>query len=309
MFYTRRMTRPTYHETECKSALNRVSGMPFAWSLNPYRGCVHACHYCYARATHAHLGMNADADFETRIVVKRNFAEVLRGELARPSWRREQVAVGTATDAWQPCEGRYRIARAALAALVDFRTPAGIVTKSTLVQRDLDLLVALQRVAGVAVNVTITTLDRDVWRTVEPGTPPPWQRLATVGRLAAAGVPVGVYLAPVLPGITDGAAAIDQLAEAAAAHGAGWLWAAPLRLAPLVKEHYLGMVASARPELLGRYRRSYPAADPPAAWRDGLARRVAEARERHGLADGAAARLGAGRPGRATAAEQLVLAI
>lgn len=303
------MTRATYHETECKSALNRVSGMPFAWSLNPYRGCVHACHYCYARATHVHLGMNADADFETRIVVKRNFAEVLRGELARPSWRREQVAVGTATDAWQPCEGRYRIARASLAALVDFRTPAGIVTKATLVQRDLDLLVALQRAAGVAVNVTVTTLDREVWRTVEPGTPPPWQRLATVGRLAAAGVPVGVYLAPVLPGITDGAAAIDQLAEAAAAHGAGWLWAAPLRLAPLVKEHYLGMVASARPELLERYRRSYPAADPPPAWRDGLARRVAEARERHGLADGAAARLGEGRPGAGAAVEQLALAI
>src|SRR5687768_16597014 len=134
------MERVQYIETTCKAALNRVRGMVFNWSLNPYRGCVHGCHYCYARATHAYYGMNAGADFETKIVVKTNFPDALRAELRRPSWRRERVAVGTATDAYQPCEGKYRLTRRVLEALLDHRTPVSIVTKSTLIVRDLDLL-------------------------------------------------------------------------------------------------------------------------------------------------------------------------
>ncbi len=281
------MARAQYRETTCKSALNRVSGMPFAWSLNPYRGCTHACHYCYARATHAHLGMNAGEDFSTRIVVKTNFAEVLRAELGRPSWSRERVAIGTATDAYQPCEGRYRITRRALEALVAFRTPASIVTKSTLVLRDADLLADLARVAGVTVHFTITTLDPVLWALVEPGTPPPAKRLAVLRRLTEAGVPCGVFVAPVLPGLTDSVASLDAVAAAAREHGATSFGASALRLAPLVREHYLGFVAERFPDLLPRYERAYRRTDAPDDYRQALERRLAAVRARHGFGDDA----------------------
>src|SRR5215212_10189406 len=145
------MKRPEYREIPCKSALNRVSGMPFRWSLNPYRGCLHGCHYCYARLSHTYLGMNADEDFETKIIVKINMPEVLRQELRKPSWTRERVAIGTATDAYQPCEGRYRLTRRCLQTLLEHQTPVSIVTKSTLVLRDLDLLAELAALPGTRV--------------------------------------------------------------------------------------------------------------------------------------------------------------
>jgi DNA repair photolyase len=189
MFYPTVMTRPAYMEIPCKTALNRVSGMPFRWSLNPYRGCVHGCHYCYARASHSFLGMNADEDFETKIVVKTNMPEVLQQELRKPSWTGERVAIGTATDAYQPCEGRYALTRRCLEALSDAGTPISIVTKSTLILRDQDLLMELAQTAGVTVYFTITTLDHEHWRLIEPGTPPPHKRLEVLGRLSQAGVP------------------------------------------------------------------------------------------------------------------------
>ena len=281
------MARALYHETTCKSALNRVSGMPFAWSLNPYRGCTHGCHYCYARATHAFYGMNAGEDFSTRIVVKTNFAEVLRAELARPSWRGERVAIGTATDAYQPCEGRYRITRRMLEALVAFRTPASIVTKSTLVLRDADVLADLARVAGVTVYFTVTTLDPSVWPLVEPGTPPPAKRLAVLRRLTEAGVPCGVFLAPILPGISDSAASIDAVAGAAREHGAGSFGTSVLRLAPLVREHYLGFVAARFPALLPRYEQAYVGTNIRPEYLAAMARRVEAIRARHGFAEDA----------------------
>lgn len=278
------MTRPEYIISPCKSAINRVQGMPFAWSLNPYRGCVHACHYCYARATHAHLDLNAGADFETKIFVKTNLPEVLRRELARPGWRGESVAIGTATDPYQPGEGRFRVTRGALEAMLDYRNPLSVVTKSTLVQRDLDLLAALARVAQVRVNMTITTLDPALSRLIEPGTPPPAQRLATLRRMSEEGVPTGVFLAPVLPGITDSEDAIDAVAAAARAHGATTFWAGPLRLAPLVKEHYLGWIATAFPDLLGRYERAYAVgANAPRAYVEKIGGRIAAVRARHGF--------------------------
>lgn len=279
------MNRPRYTEVPCKTALNRVSGMPFRWSLNPYRGCVHGCHYCYARATHAHLGLNADDDFTTRIIVKSNMPEVLRQELSRRSWTRERVALGTATDAYQPCEGRYRLTRRVLATLADFRTPVSVVTKATLVLRDLDLLVALAAMPGTRVNFTITTLDPDLWRSIEPGTPPPGQRLAVMRRLADAGVPCGVYMAPVLPGLTDDDASIAAVAEAARQHGATAFWAGPLRLAPLVKEHFAGFLRESLPALVPRYERTYPNANAPRAYRDRLEARIAVIRHQNGFAD------------------------
>src|SRR3954468_15692112 len=177
MFYYCLMSRAAYIETPCRSAINRVNGMPFRWSLNPYRGGAHACHYCYARATHAYFGMNADEDFETKIVVKANMTEVLPKGLRRKSWQRERIALGTATDPYQPGEGRYRITRGCLEALRDGATPVSLVTKSTLVLRDRDVLVDLAQLPGTRVDFTITSLDAELSRLVEPGTPPPAQRL------------------------------------------------------------------------------------------------------------------------------------
>jgi DNA repair photolyase len=279
------MARAAYIEAPCRSALNRVHGMPFNWSLNPYRGCVHACHYCYARATHAYFGLNADEDFEQTIFVKTNLPEVLRRELAKPSWTGERVAIGTATDAYQPCEGRYRITRRALEAMRDHRNGLSIVTKSTVVQRDADLLDELSRSANVSVQFTITTLDPATWKAVEPGTAPPWQRLATMRRLADRGIRCGVFIAPVLPGITDSAESIEAVVSGAKEHGASSVWASPLRLAPLVKEHYFGFVGETYPDLLPRYQRAFPGQNLPSDYKEALERRIARIREAYGFGD------------------------
>lgn len=268
------MARPTYIEQQCKSALNRVTGMPFAWSLNPYRGCVHACHYCYARATHAYFGLNADEDFETKVFVKVNLPELLRRELAKPSWTGERVSIGTATDSYQPCEGRYRITRRALEAMRDFRNPLSVVTKSTLVLRDGDVLADLAQYADVSVHFTITTLDPEVWRAVEPGTAPPWKRLEVMRRLVDRGVRCGVFIAPVLPGITDSVESLEAVISGAKDHGATHVWASPLRLAPLVKEHYFNFVDEVYPLLLQRYERAYSGTNAPQAYQDAIQERV-----------------------------------
>lgn len=272
------MSRASYTATPCKSALNRVRGMPFAWSLNPYRGCTHGCHYCYARATHAHLGLDAGLDFTQRIFVKSNVVEVLRRELAARSWRREEVAIGTATDPYQPGEGRFGLMPGILQAFADVHSPVSIVTKSTLVWRDREILAHLQAVAGARVSFTITTLDPEIWRELEPGTPPPQQRLEIMRRLVEAGVPCGVFLAPVVPGITDNPAALAAIADAAHAHGASWLWGSPLRLAPLVKEHFLDWLGDYRPDLLPRYAQGFSGANTSPRYQAWLERQVAQAR-------------------------------
>jgi DNA repair photolyase len=279
------MAKATYIEQTCKSALNRVTGMPFAWSLNPYRGCVHACHYCYARATHAYFGLNADEDFENRIFVKTNLAEVLRKELAKPGWTRERVAIGTATDAYQPCEGHYRITRRALEAMRDYRNGLSIVTKSTLVLRDADILEELSKHADVSVQFTITTLDPATWRAVEPGTAPPRKRLQVLGRLVERGIRCGVFIAPVLPGITDSVESLDAVIAGARAHGACHVWASPLRLAPLVKEHYLGFVEREYPRLTERYERAYGGMNAPPAYQEAIQARVDRLLAQHGFAE------------------------
>ena len=278
------MAHVTYTAAPCKSALNRVQGMPFAWSLNPYRGCTHGCHYCYARAPHAHLGLDAGLDFTQRIFVKSNVVEVLRRELGARSWRREEVAIGTATDPYQPGEGRFTLMPGILQAFSDFQSPVSLVTKSTLVWRDRRDLIHLQAVAGARVNFTITTLDPTIWRALEPGTPPPQKRLEIMRRLVDAGVPCGIFLAPVVPGITDSPAALAAIAEAAHAHGASWLWASPLRLAPLVKEHFLGWLGEFRPDLLTRYDLGFPGANTSPEYRAWLERQVTQARLAAGFA-------------------------
>jgi len=277
------MAKTTYEEVRCKSVLNRVRGMDFAWSINPYRGCVHSCHYCFARRYHAQFDLDAGADFTSVIFVKVNAPEVLRLELSRPSWRRETVTLGTATDPYQPIEGKFRITRGILEALRDFRTPVAIVTKRTMIVRDADVLAALSRRASCTVCHSVTTLDEEAWRRIEPGTPPPRQRLRAMERLAAAGVNAGVLLAPIVPGITDSPRALEEVARAAAAHGARFLGHAVLRLQGSVKEHFGEFLRSDYPELLGRYQRLYPGAYAPWDYKDRIDERMAELRERYGF--------------------------
>ena len=281
------MSKTSHIEVHCRTALNRVSGMPFRWSLNPYRGCTHSCHYCYARATHPYLGLNADEDFETKIVVKTNMPEVLRQELRKPSWTRERVAIGTATDAYQPCEGRYRLTRRCLEELRDRHTPVSIVTKSTLILRDRDLLSELTQGPGASVYFTITTLDSDCWRLIEPGTPPPHKRLQVMQHLSEAGIPTGVFLAPILPGITDSVESMEAIAAAAKAHGAASFGSAVLRLAPLVKQHYLRFVEATFPDLQPRYERAYTGTNISSEYQAAIERRLTRIRERHGFVEDA----------------------
>src|SRR5829696_4919686 len=260
--------------------------MPFKWSLNPYAGCAHACVYCYARSHYALAGHGEPGrEFETRILVKTNFAEVLRRELGRPRWTFETVAVGTVTDCYQPAEGRFRITRAALEALRDVANPLGMVTKSPLVLRDLDILAPLARAAKVRVFFTITTVDLSLWRTLEPGTANPFKRLEVMRRLNEAGVPSGVLLAPILPGITDSTASLEAVAEAAADHNAAFLGTSTLRLAPVVKQEYLGFVDGAYPDLLPRYERAYVGSNAPRDYQRALDERVERIRSRYGFAE------------------------
>jgi DNA repair photolyase len=274
-----------YVETRAKSVLNAVQGMGFRWSANPYRGCVHGCHYCFARRYHAYLELGTGDDFSGIILVKVNAAEVLRRELARTSWGRETVAIGTATDPYQPIEGRYRLTRGMLEALADARTPASVVTKGPMVIRDRDVLAAVRDRAGVSVCVSLTTLDEDVWRRLEPGTAPPRQRLRAVAALAAADIPVGVLLAPIVPGLTTERTNLEGVVRGAAEHGARFLGAGVLHLEAGVREHFDGFLAAEASDLLPLYRRLYPGTRVRPGVERSLDAVVADLRQRYGLAE------------------------
>lgn len=249
--------RPEYREEPCRSALNRVTGMPFHWSLNPYTGCAHRCTFCYVRAFERRADRPADDRYGRSIRVKVNVAEVLRRELARPSWQREPVAIGAATDPYQPAEGRYRLTRACIAELGRARTPFTLITRGPLVVRDADVLAAAALRAEVAVTVSLPTLDERVLRRTEPGTAPARSRLEAVRRLSGAGLDVGVAVAPVLPGLTDGPAALEALVRAVREAGARHVWARLLDLRPGTREHFLEALARDWPEELERYERLY----------------------------------------------------
>lgn len=257
--------RVTYEEVTCKSALNRVHApsMPFRWSLNPTRSCAHGCPYCYARSYHDWLEIDPDTGFNTRILIKTNLPEVLRRELARPGWTRELVAIGTAVDPYQPVEGRYKITRRCLEALLEADTPVSITTKNTMVWRDVDLLVQLAQGPGCVVNVSITTLDPQLARKIEPGTSPPHRRLEVVARLVEAGVPAGVMLAPILPGITDRGDLLAAVVKGAYEHNALFLHTAILRLEGSTRDVYLRFLQREFPHLLPRYERLYALASVP----------------------------------------------
>jgi DNA repair photolyase len=249
--------RVEYREEPCRSALNRVQGMPFGWSLNPYMGCAHRCTFCYVRAFEARADRPADDRYGTSIRVKTNVAEVLRRELARASWEREPVAIGAATDPYQPAEGRYRLTRACIEALAAAANPFAIITRGPLIVRDLDVLVAAARVADVSVTFSIPTLDEEIWRRTEPGTAPPRQRMRALKRLVDAGIRTGVGMAPILPGLTDRPELLAEVVRAARAAGATGIWSNLLYLKPGTREHFLDALERDWPELLPDYERLY----------------------------------------------------
>lgn len=279
------MPRTHYEEMTSQTAINRVRGMPFKWSLNPYKGCVHGCHYCYARRYHGYLELNAGQDFTNVIFVKVNLAHVLRQELRRPGWGREEVAIGTATDPYQPIEGRYQLTRDCLRALADHANPISLVTKGTLIVRDRDLLTELANGPGCTVVFSITTLDRDLWLKLEPGTPPPVKRLWAMEQLAQAGVRAGVLIAPVIPGLTDQPRNLENVVHAAAAHGAQFLGARVLYLQPGTREHFLGFLQAEYPGLLDEYRRLFPGNCTPKRFQEGIQSTVAEFKREYQLRD------------------------
>ena len=277
--------RVHYEETQCRSALNSVKGMDFRWSLNPYRGCVHGCHYCFARRYDSYFDLDAGNDFTSVIFVKTNVAEVLSRELSRRSWRRETVALGTATDPYQPIEGKYRLTRRCLEAFVDWRSPVSVVTKGTMAVRYADVMADLERSAGCTVCFSITTLDGALWRKLEPGTPPPAKRLVAMERLVAAGVNAGVALAPIIPGLTDTAENMETVARAAADHGARFLWGSTLYLKPGTKEHFLEFLGREYPGLAAGYRQLYPGAYASSLVQTDIRTRVGKLRASYGLAE------------------------
>ncbi|MFD0361122.1 Rv2578c family radical SAM protein [Nocardia sp. GCM10030253] len=250
----------TFHEVLCKSALNKMpegASLPFHWTINPMRGCSHACRYCFARGTHEYLELDAGRDFDSQIVVKTNIAAVLRKELGRRSWHREPVALGTNTDPYQRAEGRYRLMPGIIRALTDSGTPFSILTKGTLLRRDLPLLTLAARQVRVSVAVSIAILDIDLHRSLETGTPSPKARLDMVRALADAGFDVNVMVAPVIPYLTDSQAHLDELFGAIAAAGAASAIAFPMHLRGSTRGWFLGWLAEAHPALLRRYRQLY----------------------------------------------------
>lgn len=274
-----------FEEIECKSAINRVaaSGLPFRWSLNPYRGCQHACTYCFARGTHEYLGYDAGRDFETRIVVKINAPEMLRQDLSRPSWRRELIAVGTACDPYQGAEMKYSLTHRILKVLRDHANPASIITKSPHIIRDVDVLESLSREADLTVNFSVSTLDEDIWRRIEPSTAKPQKRLEAMKLLARRGIRCGVLLAPVLPGLTDAPDDLERVVQAARDHGASFVHDNVLYLKPGTKEWFLPFLREAYPHLSERYAKYYRGAYAPRSYTQEVHRTIGNLRRKYDL--------------------------
>jgi DNA repair photolyase len=287
MFYYIGMARTQYLEDTCKTALNRVpdaSRVPFRWTINPYRGCTHSCHYCFARAFHRYLDLGIGEDFSSKIVVKTNVAEVLRRELSGARWMGETIAMGTATDPYQHCEGRYKLMREILRALIDFRNPLSLLTKSTLVLRDLDLFRELNEVAPLTISMSVGTLDESVRRIVEPGTPPGRKRLDILGRFADAGIRTGVLVAPILPGLTDDSEHLDEVLAACSEAGVEYAVPIVLHVRPSIREHFMPWVKTTYPWLYPRYVELYGGrAYAPKAYQQEVSERFARLRLRHDI--------------------------
>ncbi|MFC7457630.1 Rv2578c family radical SAM protein [Brachybacterium sp. GCM10030267] len=277
----------TFHEVTAKSALNRVppaSSMPFEWTVNPYRGCSHACVYCFARSTHRYLDLDAGADFDQQVIVKVNVADVLRAELRKRTWNRSHVALGTNTDPYQRAEGRYGLMPGIISALADSGTPLSVLTKGTLLRRDLPLLSEAAERVPVDLSMSIAVFDDELQKAIEPGTPSAAARLATVRAAADRGFSVSVFLMPIMPWLTDSDAQLDEALARIAEAGAARVVYGALHLRPGAKEWFLEWIEREHPELATGYRRFYQHASyAPASYRKNLARRIEPLLQRHGL--------------------------
>ena len=254
----RRGDAATYQEVHCKSALNKVKGKAYMqWSLNPYRGCTHGCHYCFARRYHSQLELGAGDEFASVILVKTNFVAVLRRELDRPSWKKESIGFGTATDPYQPIEGTYKISRGVIQALRDAATPVGIVTKGPMVVRDIDVLQELSKVATCRVHMSVPTVDEDAWEKLEPGVAHPMQRLRAVRELVDAGIDCGVLMAPIVPAFSTQPAKIERTIKAIADSGATSIGAMVMHMDGGTKDHFMGLLQREYPDLVPIYDQLY----------------------------------------------------
>lgn len=275
-----------FHEVLAKSALNRTGGsrLPFSWTINPYRGCSHACVYCFARSSHSYLGLDDPRDFDTQIVVKVNVADVLTRELARPSWNRDRVALGTNTDPYQRAEGRYRLMPGIVSALAGSGTPFSILTKGTLIRRDLPLLADAARGVRVGVALSVPVVDDALQRSIEPGAPSAAARLETVAQAREAGLEVGVVLAPILPFLTDSDGLLDDVLGLARDAGASYAWHDVLNLRSRYRGWFEAWLMRERPDLVRRYRALYAGGGyVPRGYRNDLDERIGALIRRHGL--------------------------
>ena len=249
-----------FHEIHARSAINAVperSRMPFRWTINPYRGCTHACIYCFARPTHTYLDLNAGRDFEREIVVKVNAPELVRAELGRASWQGMHVALGTNTDPYQWVESRYRLMPGIWETMRDFRNPCSVLTKSPLLLRDIGLFKEIAGRTKFVANLSVPTLDEKAWRASEPHTPHPKTRLAAVGELNRAGIPTGILIAPLMPGINDDPRQVEKILEVAGEMGATNVGGIGLHLRAEVKDLFMDWLRQYRPDLVPRYQKLY----------------------------------------------------
>jgi DNA repair photolyase len=265
-----------YREEPCKVTLSPVKGMHFEWSLNPYMGCVHRCTFCYVRAFERRADRPSDDRYGTSIRVKTNIVEVLRHELRLPSRRKAHVAIGSATDPYQPAEGQYRLTRTCIETLALARTRFSIITRGPMAIRDLDVMVEAAKRTLFSISFSVPTLDDDVWRKTEPGTAHPRQRLKVLRKLSDAGINAGLSMAPVLPGLSDSKEQLETVVKAARDAGAQFIWCGTLRLSPGTREHFLECLARDWPELLPRYEGMYTRASPP-RWVSGPIEATADA--------------------------------
>jgi DNA repair photolyase len=279
----RRADAARYLEVRCRSALNHVKGMPFEWSLNPYRGCTHGCHYCYARRYQTQFELGSGDEFASVIFVKTNLIDVLRRELDRPAWKRDYVVIGAATDCYQPIEGHYKLTRGALEAFLDFRNPVGLITKGPMIVRDKDVLVDLTRGPGCSVYVSVATVDDHAWQTLEPGTAPPVQRLRAVRELVDAGIRAGVLMNPIVPGITSKPALLERTVKTIADHGARFIGCNVMFLEGGTRDHFMRWLEQEFPHLVDGYTQLYASKYAPAAYRKEVGHVVALLRRKYGV--------------------------
>jgi DNA repair photolyase len=277
----------TFYEIQARSVINRVpesSKVPFRWTINPYRGCSHACVYCFARNTHTYLDLDAGEDFNSRIVVKVNAPELVRKELAARKWQGEHIAMGTNVDVYQRAEGRYRLMPGILAALRDARNPYSILTKGTLILRDLELLEQSAEVTDVGLNVSVGSVDKELWRSIEPGTPAPDRRLGVCATLTEHGLACGVLMGPVIPFLSDSPAQLEATVKEIAAAGATHVSPIVLHLRPGAREWFYRWLGEQHPDLVPRYRALYRSgAYAPRSYQQQIAEQVREFARKHGV--------------------------